>query len=69
MATQNEHDDDLEPVVNEGAEIETENWDAEDHEESGPGNEATNPFGGAEQGTPSAGADQEEQESDASDSI
>lgn len=71
MDAQNEHDDDLEPVVDEGAEIETENWEDEDLEESEPGGGVTHGVGGAddESQTPANDDEEEEQEGDSSDSI
>jgi hypothetical protein len=68
--THDEHDDDLEPEVIEGAEIETENYDeAEDVEESPPGSDVTNRPGPAEEGRTPADADEEEHEGEANDTI
>jgi hypothetical protein len=41
MNTPDEHDDDLEPEVNEGAEIETEDYREDEDEENGSANKST----------------------------
>jgi hypothetical protein len=58
MSAHDEHEDDLEPEVTEGAEIETEKYEeAEDQEEIAPETDVTNP------------SEQEEPEDEASDTI
>lgn len=72
MNTVDEHDDDLEPEVIEGAEIETENYlEDEDLEPSQPGRNMTNPAGRPDQEgqPPAVDIEEEEQEGDASDTI
>jgi hypothetical protein len=69
MNTHDEHDDDLEPEVIEGAEIETENYEeAENVEESPPGGDVTDPSGHADEGRTSPVMDKET-EDEASDTI
>lgn len=71
MNTHDEHDDDLEPEVIEGAEVETEHYaDAEELEEIQPESDVTNPSGRADEAKPRAiDIEEEEQEGDASDTI
>jgi hypothetical protein len=70
MHTTDEHDDDLEPEVSEGAEIETVDYtDDEDLDEGEPGS-LTNPVGRLNEETPPpADIEEEEPEGDASDTI
>ena len=71
MSTPDEHEDDLEPEVIEGVEIETEEYpEDEDQEQSPQGTDVTNPIGRADQEGPStADVDNEDQDGDASDTI
>jgi hypothetical protein len=70
MPGTDEHDDDLEPEVNEGAEIETMNYaDEEDLEEGQPGSEATSSIGRAIEQAPPRSIEEEEPEDDDSDTI
>ena len=71
MAARNEHDDDLEPEVIEGAEIETEKYEeADDEEGSSPGTDVTNSSDRAEEPSiPADAGDEEAPDDDASDTI
>ena len=62
MTVRNEHDDDLEPEVNVGAEIETEEFEEADDEEEGilPDADATNSSDGIDEPSVPAGDDDEE---------
>ncbi len=66
-----EHDDDLDSEVVEGAEIETEKFEqAEDEEEVAPMTRVTNPSRSVEEGRMPAGATEEEEpEDESSDTI
>ncbi len=66
-----EHDDDLDSEVVEGAEIETEKFEqAEDEEEVAPMTRVTNPSRSVEEGRMPAGAKEEEEpEDESSDTI
>jgi hypothetical protein len=67
MNSQNEHDDDIEPEVIEGAEIETENYgDGEALEDTERGPDATNQSSGP---TAVTEIDEEETDGEASDTI
>jgi hypothetical protein len=67
MNTRNEHDDDLEPEVIEGAEIETETYDdAEGLEDTELGPDVTNQSGGPK---PATEIDEEETDGEAGDTI
>jgi hypothetical protein len=67
MNRQNEHDDDIEPEVIEGAEIETENYgDVEASEDTERGPDATNQSSGSKAVTE---IDEEEIDGEASDTI
>lgn len=66
----NEHDDDLDPEVREGAEIEIEAYqDPEDQEDGQPAIDATNPRGRTDDDTTSADLDDREAEDESSDTI
>jgi hypothetical protein len=71
MIACNEHDDDREPEVIEGAEIETETYgEADDEEGMLPGTDVTNSSDRSrEPGIPADAEDQEAPEDDASDTI
>jgi hypothetical protein len=70
MPGTDEHEDDLEPEVTEGAEIETMNFaDEEDLEEGQPGSEATSSIGRAIEQVPRDDNDDEQPEEDGSDTI
>jgi hypothetical protein len=69
MNTHDEHDDDLEPEVIEGAEIETENYEQAENAEEGPlGSDVTDPSAHIDEGRTSPAMD-EEAEDEASDTI
>lgn len=71
MTMPDEHDDDLDSEVIEGAEIETEKFEqAEDEEEVAPMTRVTNPSRSVEEGRMPAGAKEEEEpEDESSDTI
>ncbi|PYQ76173.1 MAG: hypothetical protein DMG01_17455 [Acidobacteria bacterium] len=71
MTMPDEHDDDLDSEVVEGAEIETEKFEqAEDEEEVAPMTRVTNPSRSVEEGRMPAGATEEEEpEDESSDTI
>jgi hypothetical protein len=70
MRTQDEHDDDPEPEVNVGAEIETVNYPVDDDvDESQSGSDVTNPIGRGGPKPPADGTEKEERETDADDTI
>ncbi|PYQ71202.1 MAG: hypothetical protein DMG04_21950 [Acidobacteria bacterium] len=71
MTMPDEHDDDLDSEVVEGAEIETEKFEqAEDEEEVAPMTRVTNPSRSVEEGRMPAGAKEEEEpEDESSDTI
>jgi hypothetical protein len=71
MAARNEHDDDLEPEVIEGAEIETEEYEEADDEQGiAPGTDVTNSSDRAEEpGIPGDAGDEEAPDDNVSDTI
>ena len=71
MTMPDEHDDDLDSEVVEGAEIESEKFEqAEDEEEVAPMTRVTNPSRSVEEGRMPAGATEEEEpEDESSDTI
>lgn len=70
MTPRDEHDDDLESEVIEGAEIETEKYDeADEEEEIPPGSDVTNSVDRARESRIPSDAEEEEPESEASDTL
>jgi hypothetical protein len=71
MNTPQEHADDLEPEVNDGAEVETEQFpDDDDLEESEAGDGDANPMSRVDEGSaPPLEEDEDQRKDDASDSI
>jgi hypothetical protein len=69
MTTHDEHDDDLEPEVIEGAAIETEQYEEADEEDIAPEMDTTNPTPSTERGSISRDVELEESEDEAGDTI
>jgi hypothetical protein len=69
MTSHDEHDDDLEAEVIEGAEIETEQYEAEDDEDISPETEVRHVPDRAEESKSPPDAEQDESEDEASDTI
>ena len=69
MNSQDEHDDDLEPEVNESGEFEREEYEVEDDEDGAPQRDITDRPGATGGGATPSDTDEEESEGEASDTI